>query len=63
MTHFGYQVNLAQSDPSKRGFLLKLTLIPGVLSAACAVSMLMDQITKQMNCRIADDLAQRRAAV
>ena len=62
MSYFGYQPNVAQSDQSKLGILLTLTLIPGVFSVACAASILMYPITKQMNRQIADDLADRRAA-
>ena len=60
MSHFGYQANVAESDRSKLGILLTLTLIPGIFSVACAVSMLMYPITKQMNRKIADDLAGHR---
>lgn len=38
-----------------------LTLIPGIFSVACAVSMLMYPITKNMSHEIAEDLAERRA--
>ena len=62
MSYFGYQPNVVQSDGSKQGILLTLTLIPAIFSVACAVSMLMYQITRKMNDQIADDLAKRRAA-
>ena len=62
MSHFGYQANVVQSDRSKLGILLTLTLIPGIFSIGCAVSMLMYQITRKMNHQIADDLARRRTA-
>jgi len=61
MSHFGYVANAAQSDRSKLGILLTLTLIPGIFSVACAVSMLLYPITKYMSHEIADDLAKRRA--
>ena len=62
MSFFGYQPNVVQSDASKHGILLTLTLIPAIFSVACALSMLMYQITRKMNDQIADDLAKRRAA-
>ncbi|HEY4329631.1 MAG TPA: MFS transporter [Phycisphaerae bacterium] len=61
MGFFGYKANEIQSDQSKLGILLTLTLIPGIFSVVCAVSMLFYQITKKMNNQIADDLTQRRA--
>lgn len=62
MSHFGYQANVAQTEESKTGILLTLTLIPGIFSVGCALSMLMYQITKKMNHEIADELAARRRA-
>lgn len=61
MSRFGYVANAAQSDHSKLGILLTLTLIPGIFSVACALSMLMYPITRNMSDQIADDLAKRRA--
>jgi GPH family glycoside/pentoside/hexuronide:cation symporter len=61
MSRFGYVANIAQTDKSKWGILLTLTLIPGVFSVVCALSMLMYPVTKQMNHEIADELASRRA--
>jgi GPH family glycoside/pentoside/hexuronide:cation symporter len=61
MGRFGYKANEIQSETSKLGILLTLTLIPGIFSVACAVSMLCFQITKKMNHDISDELAQRRA--
>lgn len=61
MSYFGYVANVAQSDRSKLGILLTLTLIPGIFSTACAMSMLMYPITRNMSYDIADDLAKRRA--
>ena len=63
MSYFDYVANAAQSDWSKLGILLTLTLIPGIFSVACAVSMLMYPITKNMSHEIADDLAKRLATV
>jgi Na+/melibiose symporter-like transporter len=62
MQHYGYVANAAQDPRSKQGILLTLTLIPGIFSVGCALSMLLYPITKRMNQDLADELAQRRAA-
>ena len=37
MAYFGYQANVVQTDQSKHGIVLTLTLIPGIFSVACAL--------------------------
>jgi glycoside/pentoside/hexuronide:cation symporter, GPH family len=61
MSFFGYEANAVQTDRSKLGILLTLTLIPGIFSVGCALSMLLYQITRKMNHQIADELTARRA--
>lgn len=62
MSHYGYLANVVQTDQSKYGILLTLTLIPGIFSVGCALSMLLYPITKPVYAEMAAELAQRRAA-
>jgi len=62
MDYFGYKANEVQTPDSKFGIVLTLTLVPGIFSIGCAISMLFYPVTKKMNNEIADELAARRAA-
>jgi glycoside/pentoside/hexuronide:cation symporter, GPH family len=63
LANFGYQANAVQTAQTTEGIRICSSLIPAALFAVCTLLLAAYKLNRRLTIQIADDLAERRAAV